>query len=159
MVGALTELKQQQDEHSQSFSDKLQQLSTELGQLVVETLTELKQHSSTNADKFYDKLQQLFVQQERHTTIALEKLRETNVTNTEKLYVKLGELPATPEQFDYEVQATIKKQPRLEDHLPEDPEAVAAKMTIEKKLENGKVVPKDEESSKRDNLISFDRES
>ena len=152
-VGTLTKLKQQQAEHSQSFSDKLQYLSTELGQLVVETLAELKQHSSTNADKFYDKLQQLFVQQEQHTTIALERLRASNVANTEKLYNKLGEIPAEQEQFDYEVQATIKKQPR-EDRLPEEPDPEGPEAIAAKKLENGEV-PSENESSEIDNLIPF----
>ena len=156
-VEVLTELKTAVSEHSYSFSDKLQQLSTELGHRVAETLAELKQHSGTNTDKFHGKLQQLFAQQEQHTTIALERLRASNVANTEKLYDKLGELPAAPEQFDYEVQTTIKKQPR-EHHEHEGHEDCSSKSDDEEKSlpTDEKLLPADEKSSETDNLRSFE---
>ena len=108
----LDELKQHSSANADRFHDRLQQLFTEQSQQIDRTLDELKQHSSANADRFHDRLQQLFIHQSQHTTVALEKLKESNISNTDKLCDKLGDLYVSQEQFDYEIQATVKKQLR-----------------------------------------------
>ena len=160
-IEVLTESQKSMSNHSQSFSDKLPYLSTKLDQLVVKTLTELKQHSSANADRFHDKLQQLFVHQEQHITVALEKLRESNISNTDRLYDRLGDLSASQEQFDYEVQATIKKQPR-EGHEHEGHEGCSSENDDEEKsLPAGRnlLSAEEEESSEINTPITFERVS
>ena len=173
VVETLAELKQHNSTNADKFydrlqqlfaqllPDKLQQLSTELDQLVVKTLTELKQHSSANADRFHDKLQQLSVHQEQHITVALEKLRESNTSNTDRLYDRLVDLSASQEQFDYEVQATIKKQPR-EDHEHEGHEGCSSENDDEEKsLLAGRnlLSAEEEESSEINTPIPFERVS